>query len=71
MKTTELVAIPRTRFCTISQIVTMTGYGRATVHRALKNEQSVSLEVRTEISHAVHKLNRQAISRYETELGRC
>ncbi|AGS24368.1 hypothetical protein REMIM1_PE00070 (plasmid) [Rhizobium etli bv. mimosae str. Mim1] len=64
----DLVRIPRTRFCTITQIVNKTGFGRATIHRALKNDLSVKFEVRMAISQAIFDLNNRAIAQYRKEL---
>ncbi|WEX79597.1 hypothetical protein PYH37_005967 (plasmid) [Sinorhizobium numidicum] len=66
----KLVHIPKTRFCTISEIVEKTGFDRATVHRALKNDTSVKFEVREKISYAIFDLNNQAIAKYQAELRR-
>ncbi len=66
----KLVYIPKTRFCTISDIIKATGFGRATVHRALNDESPVSFEVRETVSKTVFLLNEKAIARYRTEIAR-
>jgi len=53
---------------TVSEIVEKTGFGWATVHRALKNDISVKFEVREKISYAIFDLNNQAIAKYKAEL---
>ncbi|WP_194291792.1 LacI family DNA-binding transcriptional regulator [Rhizobium sp. ICMP 5592] len=68
-KALKMRQIPETRFCTIAEIAKRTELGTTTIHRAIQNERSVSMETRNAIYAAIVELNEEAIHRYRQELS--
>jgi DNA-binding LacI/PurR family transcriptional regulator len=59
--------IPETRFCTIAEIAKRTKLSATTIHRAIQNERSVSVDTLNAVYAAVIALNEAAIRRYRRE----